>query len=95
MRHTRDPEQFKVRSQALLAIDPALDIEDVLLDARQPTWLVGSEKVVLRRLVDEFASWAEDDDARLAAVGRLGVGRFRERLESAEGAEEDDDAEWG
>jgi hypothetical protein len=57
--------------------------------------LTGSEKVVFRRLVDEFAGWADDDDERLAAVGRIGVDRFRKRSENAEGAEEDDDTEWG
>lgn len=95
LRRTRDADQFKARARALLATTSPLDLTDVLLDAREPTWLTGSEKVVFRTLVDEFAGWTDDDDERLAAVGRIGVDRFRKRSESADGAEDDDDTEWG
>jgi hypothetical protein len=95
LRHTRDPERFRTRAQRLLSVDPALDITEVLLDARQPAWMVGSERTVMQRLADEFAKWAASDHACLAEVGRAGVARFTARAAAADGEPHDPDTTWG
>ena len=95
LRTTRDPQLLKERARTLLTNDPPLDLTDVLLEAREPVWFVGSEKVVFRRLVDEFETWAEDSDERLAAIGRAGVERFQARSETDGEFDDDDDPEWG
>jgi hypothetical protein len=97
LRDMRGPEAFKSRARALLAAEPQLDLTPALLDARQPQWWIGSARVVGERITAEFADWAEDDDARLAAVGRAGVARFTDWGASAEEDDEDFDCdtEWG
>jgi hypothetical protein len=95
LRHTRDPGLFKARARVLVAIDPPLHITDTLIDARQPAWMMGSEKVALMRIADEFASWADDDDERVADIGRIAATCFRDQATRADGDEDDDDTEWG
>ena len=97
LRSTRDPEAFKRRARALLAVEPQLDVTLALLDAREPQWCFGSARVVRERITAEFADWSNDNDVRLAAVGRAGVARFTDWGASAEEDDEDFDCdtEWG
>lgn len=95
LRATRDPARFKARGRALLALDLSVDLTAILLDAREPMWLVGPERVVHRQLADEFEKWAGDAEPRLAAVGRAGVARFRARADRADDSGEPEETDWG
>jgi len=78
----------------LLAVEPPLDVADALLE---PQWLVGPPRVAYERIAQEFADWTDDDDLRVAAVGRLGMSRFADWA-AREDDDDDDlgtDAEWG
>jgi len=95
LRQTRAPEQFKARARSLLATDPPLDLAQILIEARQPAWMMGSEKVALGRIADEFETWIDDDDPRIANTGRIAAARFRQEASRVDGDEEDQDTEWG
>lgn len=92
---TKDAQRFKARAQRMLAATPPIDVAELLLEAREPIWTMGSERVIYRRIANEFDEWAGDDDERLAAVGRVGAARFRERATLAAGPDDDPDAEAG
>jgi hypothetical protein len=95
LHETRDSERFKQRALKLIAAEPTVDLSNLLLEAREPTWHVGSEEAVNRRLADEFGGWVENDDERLAAIGRKGVERFGGRSKNVTGSEEDHEIAWG
>jgi hypothetical protein len=92
---TKEPGRFKARARRMLSATPPIDVAELLLEAREPMWISGSERVIYRRIADEFDEWARDGDERLAAVGRAGATRFRERAARAVGPDEDPDAEVG
>ena len=95
LNETRDPEQFRARAQRMLAATPPIEVADLLVEAREPRWMMGSERVIYGRIAHEFDTWASSDDERVAAVGRAGAARFRDRAARADGADEDPDAEAG
>lgn len=97
LRSTRDPQAFKRRARALLAVEPPLDVADALVDAREPHWWVGSQRVVYERIAQEFSDWIDDQDTRLAAVGRMGRSHFADWAARQHQADDDfdSDPEWG
>jgi len=95
LRETRDPARFKTRVRALLGLDLSIDLTETILDAREPAWLTGSERVVYTTLADEFEEWADDPDPYLAVVGRTAAARFRAYAETADDTGEPDETEWG
>jgi hypothetical protein len=95
LRETRDPDIFRRRAERILAAEPPIEVAELLIEAREPMWIVGSERVVLRRVATDFDAWASAENERLAAVGRTAAARFRERAARADGADEDPDAEGG
>jgi len=95
LRETRDPERFRARAERLLSVAPELDLTEVLLDAREPIWMVGSEKTIMRQRADEFGTWMGASNPRLAAIGTAGHERYAARARQASGEKEDPDAEAG
>ena len=95
LNETSDPDRYRRRAERMLAATPPLDVRELLIEAREPTWIMGSERVIFRRIAEEFETWAGADNERLAAVGRAGADRFGKRAMRADGADEDPDAEAG
>lgn len=79
----------------MLSVAPELDLTEVLLDAREPIWMVGSEKTIMRQRADEFGTWMGASNPRLAAIGTAGHERYAARARQASGEKEDPDAEAG
>lgn len=96
LRLTRDPAQCKERARALLAVDQSSDITEDLLAAREPKWMMGPPKAVNAHLAEEFLTWAEEKDERLAAIGLAGAKRYLAytRTDATED-EHDGDPQWG
>jgi hypothetical protein len=88
--HTISDDAFTKRAKRLLAADLPLEIEDQILRARRPTMWSGSRRPYWKRLRDFFHTWTEDNDRRIASLGRAGVSMY-ETLISKEDLNEQDD----
>jgi hypothetical protein len=97
LRAVRDPARLRDRAVRLLAADPPINLTDLLIEAREPMWMTGSDRIIYGRIADLFDKWAGDDDERLAEVGRVAAARFRARAYTANTADGDDDpdVDWG
>ena len=95
LRETRDPALFRARVERILATGPALDITEAVLDAREPIWMVGSEKAIMLARAAEFEPWTHANDPCIAAIGRAGYERYSERARLARGEEVDPNAQAG
>jgi HEAT repeat protein len=77
-------EAFRARAAALLSIEPPLDIDDDLVQARDPKFWSGSRVPRWEQRRKEFAEWVKDPNERLAAVGRAGVAFYKRLVEQGD-----------
>jgi hypothetical protein len=75
---------FRARAAALLAIEPPLDIDQTLIEARDPKFWSGSRVPRWESRRKEFANWIKDPNERVAAVGRAGAAFYRRLVEQGD-----------
>ncbi|MBS1870176.1 MAG: ATP-binding protein [Actinobacteria bacterium] len=75
---------FRARAAALLAIEPPLDIDQILIEARDPKFWSGSRVPRWESRRKEFAQWIKDPNERVAAVGRAGAAFYRRLVEQGD-----------
>jgi hypothetical protein len=95
LRATRDPDIFRARVCRILRTAPELELAGTVRDAREPMWLIGSEKAIMLRRAAEFETWVHDDDAKIAEIGVAAREHYLQRAASAPGELDDPDAEAG
>jgi hypothetical protein len=79
--HPLCPDRFRERARALLARGISAEVEDQIIRARHPRpWNIQTPP--WRALRDEFAAWIEDDNDRVADLGRDGADHYQRLLDA-------------
>jgi hypothetical protein len=89
-------DAFTQRARTLLTQVEDPRLVESLIEVRDPTWWSGSVVPKYQALLDQYATWCDDSDAKLAFAGAQAVARYRRMIdaETAREAQEDDDWNW-
>jgi transposase-like protein len=87
-------EQFTDRARELLAHGSNPRLIGDLIAAREPMSWSGSRVPHLETAKEQYATWCDDRDERLAAVGREALTRFEHMIEWERERETDEDNGW-
>jgi hypothetical protein len=88
--HRLSARSYRERARALLAAGVPAEVEDEIIDARQPRFWSGTRHRYWRALRDEFATWMDDPDALVADLGKAGAARYQALLDSEPGSDPGD-----
>ena len=91
LNHRLAPDAYRNRARALLTGDVLAELEDAIIEARQPQAWSGTRHRFWRSHRDEFATWVDDEDEALGDVGRAGVAYYQRLLDDEADADPGDD----